>query len=179
MARHEEDGALFGYDVIDLETRVSAATDERLVFDAWRAGQRAPERCKFTETRKRLIKTRLKSHSAAELQTLIQYAYEADTDEARFWRGDNDSGREYLGLDNLLRAGKLDDRMERAIEWLEGDSLEDPGGPAGADDDGLDLGPMGTFIRGRVQPLADRVDRVVRKVRNVKVRGRTPKNRWD
>lgn len=56
-------------------------------------------------------------HTVNELTTLIRYAYEADASECRYWRGENDDSREYLGLDNLLRVGKLAERIGRAMAW--------------------------------------------------------------
>jgi hypothetical protein len=90
------------------------------VFEAWRRRQSSPERCRLFEERARLIRNRLKrGYSADDLVVLIAYAYESDASEARFWRGENDSRATYLGLDNLLRIGKLADRVERAREWHE------------------------------------------------------------
>lgn len=48
---------------------------------------------------------------------MVRYAYESDDPTCRFWRGDNDRGEEYLGLDNLMRVGKLGDRVSRALAW--------------------------------------------------------------
>ena len=151
----------------------SVVSDVQAVFEAWANGQKAPHRCKLNQPRQDLIARRLKVHSRDELITLITYAYSADTSEARFWRGESREGRIYLGLDNLLRAGKLTDRIERAEEWAGGESEEDPSGPAGVQD-GNNLGPMGIFVRGPATTVADKVDRVTDRVRK-RVRGRVPR----
>ena len=118
------------------------------VFDAWRTRQ-PTRRATLTEQRAALIRARLAGgHEVADLVALIRYAYEADTDEARFWRGANDRDRSYLGLDNLLRARKLADRVDRAHEWA---ARHDLGEIAGTDDDDLDgviASPI-ALLRGR------------------------------
>ena len=90
------------------------------VFEAWRARQKRPERTRLTKTRSDLIRRRLQSgHTVDDLLALVRYAYEADVGEARFWRGENAQRTTYLGLDSLFRIGKLDDRVDRALDWLD------------------------------------------------------------
>jgi hypothetical protein len=90
------------------------------VFEAWKERQKRPERARLTKTRSDLLRRRLQGgHTVEDLLALIRYAYEAETAEARFWRGENAQRATYLGLDNLLRIGKLDDRVDRALDWLE------------------------------------------------------------
>lgn len=96
---------------------MASKEDIATVFEAWRAGQKRPGLCRLTPARAKLIAARLERASAEDLATLMQYAYEAETPEARWWRGE-DGGMSYLGLDNLLRIGKLDDRIDRAREWV-------------------------------------------------------------
>ena len=95
------------------------------VFEAWAKLQRRPERVRLREDRRRLIRDRIaRGYEASELALLVRYAYEADTAEARFWRGENADKRSYLGLDNLFRIGKLADRVDRALDWEE--ALKEP-----------------------------------------------------
>lgn len=116
------------------------------VFEAWRDRQTKPERIKLVPDRASLIAKRLGSYTADDLVMLIRYAFEADVPEARFWRGDSPDGRVYLGLDNLLRIGKLADRIDRAREWED----ENPPPVAG---DGSEVEAVGgstlAALRGR------------------------------
>lgn len=101
--------------------------DIQRVWEEWRDRRDKPALCRFTEERRELIERRLRSFSADDLVMLIEYACEADTVEARFWRGDNGRHREYLDLENLLRAGKIAGRVERAFAWkLEADTSPAP-----------------------------------------------------
>jgi len=89
------------------------------VFENWKARQRRPEACRLTEDRIELLRARLsKGYTVEDLLGLFEYAWCADTAEARFWRGDNTRRRTYLDLANLLRAGKLAGRIETAANWL-------------------------------------------------------------
>lgn len=99
------------------------------MFELWRDYQAAPDRCRFTDSRKKLLERFLKSHTADELALLVRYAYESLTPEASFWRGANPENREYLDLENLLRVGKVDSRVERALAWAAGEDPHDPDGP--------------------------------------------------
>lgn len=116
--------------------------DVAAVFAAWRATRPRPKLCKLTTARRKQISKALQDYTAADLLALIRYANQAQTAEARFWRGENDRGQEYLDLMNLLRISKLDGRIERAILWAEGQASE-----AAAEAAGVDLGPMG-LLRG-------------------------------
>lgn len=98
------------------------ATDEEIerVFESWRARQKRPERVRLTRDRRTLIRRRIESgHTVDDLLAVIRYAFEAETPEARFWRGDNAQRATYLGLDNLFRVGKVSDRVDRALDWLD------------------------------------------------------------
>jgi hypothetical protein len=98
------------------------ATDEEIerVFESWRARQKRPERVRLTRDRRTLIRRRIESgHTVDDLLAVIRYAFEAETPEARFWRGENNRGAKYLGLDNLFRVGKVSDRVDRALDWLD------------------------------------------------------------
>jgi hypothetical protein len=112
------------------------------VFEEWRSRQASPGRVTLSEERRRLIASRLNRASADDLVMLVRYAFEAETSEARFWRGE-DGGRAYLGLDNLLRISKLDDRIDRARSWAEEQGDEDDDG----DDDGIVFGVLGALRR--------------------------------
>lgn len=118
--------------------------DVELVFESWRSRQPAPDRVKLGDERARLIAGALRAHSADELVTLIAYAYEADESDARYWRGENDQRRSYLGLTNLLGPKKLSDRVDRASAWAEGFG----GAPADDDGDPVQLSPIGLLRRG-------------------------------
>lgn len=90
----------------------------RRVFEDWRRRQKRPEACRLTEDRVDLIRARMaKGYEVEDLLTLFDYAWGADSAEARFWRGDNSRRRTYLDLANLLRAGKLAGRVEAAHNW--------------------------------------------------------------
>lgn len=90
------------------------------VFEAWRQRQKRPEACRLTEDRIDLIRARLRrGYTTEDLLVLFEYAWEASTADARFWRGDNARRRTYLDLANLLRAGKLAGRVEAARNWRE------------------------------------------------------------
>jgi len=120
--------------------RKSAAI--RRVFEHWQKFQPRPDGCRMTDTRRDLISNRLrKGHTEEDLIALITYAYEADTDEAQFWRGDNDRERTYLGLDNLLRSTKLPDRVDRAIAWASQDDDDDD------DDSDVILDPVAMMLK--------------------------------
>lgn len=89
------------------------------VFEGWRARQRRPQACRLTDDRVDLLRSRLsRGYSVEDLLALFEYAWNADTAEARFWRGDNARRRTYLDLSNLLRAGKLAGRVESARNWI-------------------------------------------------------------
>lgn len=100
-------------------TRARAAPDDDVgrVWEAWRRRQHAPDRCILSDPVRGLIAGALASTSAADLVLLVQYAYEADEPGPRYWRGENERGATYLGLDNLLRAGKLPGRLQLALAW--------------------------------------------------------------
>ena len=114
------------------------------VFEAWRVRQPSPGRVTLTEERRKTIGARLRrGFDADDLVLLVQYAYEADTDEARFWRADNapPGTRQYLGLDNLLRVSKLSDRIDRAHAWADVELGEDD------PEDGVILSGVGLLRR--------------------------------
>jgi len=125
-----------------------SADDIRLVFDAWASGQKRPNLCRFNADRKEMIRKRMsRGYSAADLIALMRYAYESDSQECRFWRGE-DGGRSYIGLDNLLRVTKLADRIERALGWLEDlDGREHDVGLNDDEEDGVVLDFVGELRR--------------------------------
>ena len=112
--------------------------DAEMVFEAWRSHRPNPAYCRLTAGRRKLISTRLRIFSAHALCALIRYAFEANTSEARFWRGDNPQKQDYTGLTNLFRVTKMDDRIERACLWIDDQ-------PTGEVEEGIDLGPMGAW----------------------------------
>lgn len=108
------------------ETLPGRSPAEKVYF-AWRSRQRAPERCKLTEARRKLIRRALRDYEVEEVVALIVYAYEADEPGPRYWRGDNRQGRTYLDLTNLLSdAARLPGRVEAALAWVESDGAGEP-----------------------------------------------------
>ncbi len=126
-------------------------TDEQVqqVFAAWRALRPNPGLVVLTPARSSAIRARLRDgHTVEQLVALVQYAHHGDSNEARWWRGDNPDGREYVDLVNLLRAGKTAARVERAWAWLH----QLPGAPrpgeaqhVAEDVPDVNLGPMAAF----------------------------------
>jgi hypothetical protein len=113
--------------------------DVRAVWEAWRDRQVKPGACKLGKAITTLIQSALGEASADQLIALVAYAYEADEAGPRFWRGENNHGRTYLGLDNLLVGKKLQARLQSVSVWL------DSNGARGAD--GTDLGPLAAYRR--------------------------------
>lgn len=99
---------------------MSKDDDVTAVWKFWASRQRRPDLCRLTADRRKLIADRLRlGYDPTDLIVLFRYAFEADEPRARFWRGDNDRGETYLGLDDLLRVTKLGDRVVRAHHWAE------------------------------------------------------------
>lgn len=93
-------------------------TKERVdrVFEEWRKHHTG--RASLTDARRKLITARLKRYSADSLCLLVEYAFTANTREARFWRGEEmGSNRTYLQLDNIFRSTKIPKRLENARRW--------------------------------------------------------------
>lgn len=119
------------------------------VFDAWRTRQARPELVKLTPERRRIIAARLKTASPEDLLLVIEWVHESDDPRARFLRGGNREGRAYLGIDNLFRASKIDDRIEAARAW------DDPGedaDPTGGDAEDS-FGDLGALRSGEAKPV--------------------------
>lgn len=95
------------------------------VWEEWRGRQARPDACVLTASRRRAIERVLRDHPVQHVRALVRYAYEANEPGPRFWRGENVEGRTYLDLDNLLRVGKVDGRVEMAVAWA--DAAEEPG----------------------------------------------------
>lgn len=88
------------------------------VFEEWKLNQKRPDMCRLTDDRIDLIRSRLgRGYSVEDLLVLFDYAWESDSPEARYWRGDNPRRRTYLDLANLLRSTKLAARVEAARNW--------------------------------------------------------------
>lgn len=106
------------------ETREQAA---QRVFESWRVRQRRPELNRYSKQRAKQISAALASgYSADDLILVIRWAHESDEDRPRFLRGENDQGKTYLDLTNLLVVSKLDQRVTWALEWAERASTEAP-----------------------------------------------------
>lgn len=109
---------------------MATSEDVERVWREWAGRQQRPDLVRLTAERRKLIGARLRlGYSAEDLVALVRYAYEADEPGPRFWRGENESRRTYLDLENLLRVGKLGDRVPRARLWAEDD--EPPDAPDG------------------------------------------------
>ena len=88
------------------------------VWEEWKNRQVKPGACTFSYNVSKLILDTLKHITKEQAKGLIRFAYEAEHPTARFWRGGNDTGRKYLGLDNLFRKKKLSSRVQMVEEWL-------------------------------------------------------------
>lgn len=99
----------------------SISTPEvREVFEEWQKRQSRPAGCVFNTPVQALIKAPLEAgFTVIQLRALIEFAYEADHPAARFWRGENDQKRKYLGITNLFRAGMLNDRMSLINDYVD------------------------------------------------------------
>ena len=116
----------------------AATSDVQDVYNAWRDRQARPNACHLGPAARRTIESALKETKGNRLITFIKYAYESDDSPARFWRGQNQQQRTYLGLDNLLQTGKLEGRLQ-AMEAY--NSKHQTSG-----DNGLSsMGPMGAY----------------------------------
>ena len=127
-------------------------TDEQVqaVYSTWRALRPNPQLVVLTPARASAIRARLREgHTMAQLVALVVYAHQGDSNEARWWRGDNPEGREYMDLVNLLRATKTAARVERAWAWFyELAGAPQPGSAqyeADGDVPDANLGPMAAF----------------------------------
>jgi hypothetical protein len=61
-----------------------------------------------------LLRAAVAEHGAEAVVSVIRWAHQSESGNARFLRGGNDQKTVYLGIDNLLRAGKLPNRIELA-----------------------------------------------------------------
>lgn len=120
------------------------ARDGDKVWNTWRGYQSSPERCHLGPAVRSMIERALKEASAEDLCDLIKYAYEADEEGPRFWRGENGRRRTYLGLDNLLRANKISGRIQMMQEWV---TKQNKAKQTNAHQDGTDLGPLAAYRR--------------------------------
>ena len=126
------------------------------VWEEWKNRQVKPGACNFSYHVSKLVLDTLKHISKEQAKSLIMFAYEAEHPTARFWRGHNDSGRKYLGLENLFRKKKLPARIQMVEEWLIRKQkalgpMEDDFGPMAK----YRVGPAGT-----TSDFADRPDRL-------------------
>lgn len=133
---------------------VISALDIQSVFDAWKAYRPRPELCRLTDDRAKLIRDRLAlGYTATDLRTLVQYVFEAEDDWCFFMRGRNDRGKDYTGLDAILRREKLADRVERALLWRDEHASEDSR-KRSAEAQGVDLGLIGS-MKNRLHALPE------------------------
>jgi hypothetical protein len=116
----------------------AATSDVQEVYNAWRDRQARPNACHLGPAARRTIESALKETKGERLITFIKYAYESDDSPARFWRGQNQQQRTYLGLDNLLQTGKLEGRLQ-AMEAY--NSKHRSSGDKGLSS----MGPMGAY----------------------------------
>ena len=87
------------------------------VWAAWQKRQKRPGACRFSPSTQRIIRGAMREASSTDLIALIEYAYEANEGPARFWRGENQDSRTYLGLDNLFVSKKLQGRLQLVYAW--------------------------------------------------------------
>lgn len=111
------------------------------VWEAWRSRQKRPDACRLGAGARSQIQRALGEASAEHLLVLLDYAHDADEPGPRFWRGQNQQRRTYLGLDNLLLPSKLQARLQHALAW----AAQQAG--RATDGDGTDLGPMAAYRR--------------------------------
>ena len=119
-----------------------SSPDVEAVWLAWRDRQARPNACRLGGAR-RLIENALSEASPDHLVLLIKYAYESDDPGPRFWRGENNRGRTYLGLNNLLVTSKLQERIQSCLEWIEQSKS------TVRSDDGTNFGPLAQYKRRR------------------------------
>ncbi len=129
-------------------TGIGATNSEavRSIFQEWAKRQQRPNACRLGVGAKRTIETALKDAEADQLICLIAFAYEADEPGPRYWRGANNQKRTYLGLDNLFRAQKLQERLQHALAW------RDRAAKSGTGGDGTTFGPMHAYRNARKGP---------------------------
>jgi hypothetical protein len=131
-----------------------SALDVQQVFDRWRQHRPRPELCRLTTDRAKLIRDRLAlGYTAADFVALVDYVFTSDDDWCRFMRGGNDRGKDYTGLDSILRKEKLADRVERALLWSD-EAAGERKRREQTERTGVDLGALGAFKSGRTLPEA-------------------------
>ena len=117
------------------------------VWNKWRSYQRNPTACHLGPATKSMIERALKECGRQQLVDLLAYAYEADEAGPRYWRGENQQRRTYLGLDNLLRVNKLGGRVEMMQGWLERKKATTTTTACQGTHDGTDMGPLAAYRR--------------------------------
>lgn len=102
-----------------------ARSDVIRVFEVWRASRPRPEAVRMTLDRERTILARLRlGYSPDDLIRVIEYILNADSDDARWMRGQHPRNRRaYLDLENILRVQRLGERVEAAILWRSGGNI--------------------------------------------------------
>jgi hypothetical protein len=137
------------------------------IFNAWRSYQKRPESCHCGPATKRMIESALKEAVAQDLCDLIEYAYTADEPGPRFWRGENQNKRTYLGLDNLMRTSKIASRVQMLQDWRDTRAVS-----GATDGDGTNMGPLAAYRRSgpsgtistptpRPQRLSEQCERIL------------------
>jgi len=117
----------------------TTSSEVSTVYEEWKKRQVRPAACKLGPATQETIRGGLRNATVEQIVNLIRYAYEADEPGPKFWRGGNQSGRKYLGLDNLLVGKKIESRLQMVSEWLETERKSTAMG------DGTDLGPMAAY----------------------------------
>jgi hypothetical protein len=125
------------------------------VYRAWKVGQAAKDGTPLdlpegpSPIQRRMIQGAMKeaakdpAEAADALILIFQYVYGADEKPAEYLRGKNNTGRAYLGLDNLTVTAKVQSRLAYARAWV---GTRPPPTPDGAPaEDGVDLGPLARF----------------------------------
>lgn len=93
------------------------------VYAAWRAhhprSPEAPSKANGKLIEARLAETASRygvdSDAEALAVAVVEWAHRAP--DAAFFRGENDRGQAYLGIDTLFKAARWDDRVEKALRW--------------------------------------------------------------
>lgn len=117
-----------------------SSDDVTRIWGTWRKFQKAPERCHLGAGAQRVINSALRETTTDVICEFIEYAYTADDAGPRYWRGENQQQRTYLGLDNLLRVTRLSGRVEAMRNWKSRNSEVKSGALS-------TLGPMAAYRR--------------------------------
>jgi len=100
--------------------------DILIIWEAWRKRQIYPDRCVCSGPIRSSIRSSLEQATVDSIVDLFEFAFDSDEPAAKFWQGQNAQKRKYLGLDNLLRANKLQDRLQLVYAWKDAKDSDGP-----------------------------------------------------